>query len=222
MILPIFFRPKKIPQRKSQWNWKVRWYYALLKCIMTRYKRCAISNVLQMGNIQIIHNVRDYGYEQELQRFHIDIAQHIEKVETPMTIKRRYKRSKLFNWTESIIVYANGKSYSIQQSNSFTIQTDMLGVLKLSSAKDFILRSEFIAKTGKQIPPIREQSAIQTRHFNPSPSHRGTKSKISIKDAIPVSTGTTPLVNTEEKAQQHTIPPSKTTQFRGFKENELF
>lgn len=214
--------PKVIPNRKTNWGYRVRFYHWSLLRLMPLYKRCAMSNTIQMGDVQVVHNIRDYWYEQELQRFHIDIAQHIEKVETPMILKRRYKRSELFNWTESIIVYANAKSYSILQSNSFAIQTDMSGVLKLSSAKDFILRSEFIAKTGKQIPPIREQSATQTTHLNPSPSHRGTKYKISIKDAIPAPTDTTPLVNAEENPQQYTTPLAKTTQFRGFEENELF
>ena len=219
MLLLTLLRPRDIPQRKTQWNWRVRWYFALLKHMMPLYKRCAVSDMIQVGDVRIVHTVQDYGYEQELQRFHIDVAQHMDKMSTPISMKRPMRRSRLFHWTESMVVYANGKSYTIHRADSYTIQTDMTGQLKISSDKDIILRSEFASKAVKANEPARSSvsSSVSSGSVPNDRPKSGNKRKITIKDTVPSSQTTV-----HETPKSSAVPPPSTTQYRGFEENDLF
>ena len=79
MIFLKVLRPADIPNRKTNWGYRLRFYHWLLLRLLPVYRKSAISDTLNLGETQIIHNVRDYWYEQELQRFHIDTAQHLEQ-----------------------------------------------------------------------------------------------------------------------------------------------
>lgn len=209
MFLLKILRPKDIPTRKTNWNWRVRLFHWILVKRLTAYSRGAISDTMNIGETQIIHNVRDYWYEQELQRFRIDIAQHVESSSTPYNIKRRYHRSCLFNWSETLLVFHGGKSYNIKRDKNFSIATDIAGGLKVSTDKDFILRSEFTAKfagTNKTRNNLAETVPNQ-QLITPPVRENMPKQKISIHDSVPI-------------AKPSTEP--KTTKYQGFEENDQF
>ena len=146
MLLLKLFRVRDIPQRKKQWNWQVRWYNILLCWLLPIYKRCAVSDTITIGKIKVVHIIRDYWYEQELQRFHIDTAQYMEKATLPITLKRK-NRSILFQWKESLTIYADGEKYTINNSDKWSVKSEISGQVKLSSNKDFIIRTEFTSNT---------------------------------------------------------------------------
>lgn len=209
MTLLKLFRPKDIPNRKTDWNWCVRFYHGILVELMPVYKRCAISDTINIGETQIIYNIRDYWYEQELQRFRIDTAQYLEKAAAPFNIKRRFRRSCLFCWSESLLIFYNGKSYNIKRDRSFSIATDITGDLKISADKDFILRSEFIIKNtetrsanNKIVDSIQEE-----HHFDKTVHESKTKQKISIRDFVPLA---------------HLSLEPKMKKYQGFEENDIF
>ncbi|MCR4665215.1 MAG: hypothetical protein K5660_07605 [Paludibacteraceae bacterium] len=203
------FRPKDIPNRKTDWNWRIRFYHWALVSLMPIYKRGAISDVVNVGDLQVIHNVRDYWYEQELLRFRIDTAQHLEKQSSPYNIKRKYHRSCIFNWSESLLVFHDGKSYNVKLGKDYSIATDIEGALKVSSSRDIILRSEFSAKLsgfnkGKNqiTKPLRDKQVVDEPK-----SESSLRRKIEVRDSVPPA---------------HSPEESKTSKFRGFEESDIF
>ena len=211
MILIKIIRPRDIPNRKKLWNWRVRLYHWVLRTLMPVYKRCAVSDTINIGDSQIIHNVRDYWFEQELQRFHINTAQHLEKQSTPYTIRRKWRRSCLFNWSDSLLVFHNGKSYNIKRDKNFSIATDITGGLKVSSDKDFVFRSEFTAipteshrarNNNTKSANVERPVVAPARESKPKP-----KQIISIRNPVPSSNSAT-----EPKVTKH----------QGFEENDIF
>lgn len=206
MILVKIICPKVIPNRKSNWSYRVRFYHWLLFRLLPLYRKCAISDTLNLGETQIIHNVRDYWYEHELQRFHIDTAQHLERQSAPYNIKCRNRRSSLFKWSESLLVFYRGKSYNIRRSDIFSIETNLDGLLKVSGEKDFILRSEFAAKLAKSRSSVSEGlPSVVSKQGNGNPP----RMRISVTDTI------------------HSTPSSEgqiieSVKYRGFEENSIF
>ena len=89
MVLLKILRPADVPDRKTNWGYRLRIYHWLLLRLLPTYRKCAISDALNLGGTQIIHNVRDYWYEQELQRFRIDTAQHLGRQNVPLYIKKK-------------------------------------------------------------------------------------------------------------------------------------
>lgn len=209
MFLIKLFRPQNIPDRKADWNWCIRFYHWALVSLMPIYKRGAISDVMNVGDLQVIHNVRDYWYEQELQRFRIDTAQHLEKQSLPYNVKRKYRRSCIFNWSESLLVFHDGKSYNVKLDKGFSIATDIDGVLKISSSRDIILRSEFSAKLSgynngknKVKEPLRDKQVVDEPKSESSP-----RRKIEVRDSVPPA---------------HSPLESKVSKYKGFEENDIF
>lgn len=208
MILLRIICPKAIPNRKSNWGYRVRCYHWLLLRLLPLYKRCAVSDTLNLGEMQVVHNVRDYWYEKELQRFHIDTASHIERQNAPYNVKRKNRRSSIFRWSESLLVFYNGKSYSIKWSDIFSIETELDGQLKVSTEKDFILRSDFVARLAKQ-----KQNKIggdtAGRSVPKQVSGNQPRQKVSVKDTVP-------------STLSYVGPATETVKYRGFEENSIF
>ena len=157
MTILKLIRPKNIPKKRTDWNACLRFYYWVLVKLMPLYKRGAIADTINLGEIQIVHNVRDYWYEQELQRFHVDTAMHIEK-QSNLNVKQKYYRARIFNWTESLCVFINGKNYMLSRRRNIALGTDIEGVLKVSNARDFILRTEFSTKLFETIKSRTKES----------------------------------------------------------------
>lgn len=211
MLLLKLISPNVIPNRRTDWGKKLHIYHWLLLRLLPLYRKSAVSDTFILEDMQIIHNMRDYWYEQELQRFCIDTAQHLEKSSAPFNTKRRFLRSCLFCWSESLLIFHEGKSYAIKRDRNFSIATDIIGTLKISTNRDFILRSEFIAKNTREVQrSIRnnvtgsiqdEQPIVETAHEDKP------KQKISIRDSVPSVTSS--------------LEP-KLKKYQGFEENSIF
>lgn len=210
MFLLKIMSPSVIPNNKANFGKGLRFYQWLLVRLLPLYRKSAVSDTFILENMQIIHNVRDYWYEQELQRFCIDTAQHLEKSSAPFNTKRRYRRSCLFFWSESLLILHDGKSYAIKRDRNLSIATDIVGTLKISTNKDFILRSEFTTKnTGVRCNSKNnvtdsiqdEQPIVETAHEDKP------KQKISIRDFVPSVTSS--------------LEP-KLKKYQGFEENSIF
>lgn len=198
MLLLKLLRPRDIPQRKTQWNWQVRWFNLLLRWLLPIYKRCAVSDTITIGKVKVVHTIRDDWYEQELQRFHIDIAQHMEKTTLPITRKRK-KHSPIFQWRELLIIYVDGKKYTISNFDDWRIESEIRGQVKISTDRDFIVRTEFTSNS-ISAQPIQSAETSQPTE--------GGRPKITIKDPVP------------SRSSQEIV--AKTTKYRGFEENDIF
>lgn len=210
MFLLKIMSPSVIPNNKASFGKGLRFYQWLLVRLLSLYRKSAVSDTFILENMQIIHNVRDYWYEQELQRFCIDTAQHLEKSSAPFNIKRRFRRSCLFCWSESLLILHDGKSYAIKRDRNLSIATDIVGTLKTSTNKDFILRSEFTTKnTGVRCNSKNNVAdCIQTgQSIVEIVSKSKLKQKISIRDTVPSASS----------AQE-----PKMKKYQGFEENDIF
>ena len=183
-------------------------YYWIIRTLLSLYKRSAISDTILLGNSQVIHNVRDYWYEQELHRFHIDAALSIEKRSIPFSINHKYKLSRLFTWSDSLLILHEGGSYSIKRDKDILIDTDIEGLLKTSTERDFIFRSEFVEKNVRPHPRQTSKKNIEHNSDNTSVKQESS-SKIAIKDTAPIDNTTTP-------------PSPLIVKHQGFEENILF
>lgn len=208
MMLLKILRPADIPNRKTNWGYRVRFYHWLLVRLLPVYRKCAISDTLNLGETQIIHNVRDYWYEQELLRFHIDTAQHLEQQNAPYNLKRKYRRSSLFSLSESLLIFYNGKSYNIKRFDNYAIETELAGKLKVSGAKDFILRSEFVAKVARPQRSNADEETLTTTHPD-NERKNPPRQRVSVKENVP-------------KAPHNIEAREDTVKYRGFEENNIF
>lgn len=204
--------PKEIPGKRTDWNWHVRCHEWMLRRLLPLYRRSAVCDTIQLGEVQIIHNVRDYWYEQELQRFHIDTAQHMEKRNIPFHLNRKRHRSGLFRWTEALLVFQHGQSFNIKRGKSISIETEVDGILKISAEKDIILRSEFVAKGAERHFQSHERPKTSASFQNtaaPNVEDYRPKQKINIKDTV-----------SPKDTQTH--EPNRVSQHQGFEENNAF
>lgn len=208
MIILRILKPKHIPYHKTNWNWWLRMYYWIIRALLPLYKRSAISDTIILGNTQIFHNVRDYWYEQELQRFHIDASLDLEKRSMPYSVSRKFRHSRLFRWSDSLLILHEGTRYSIKRDKEILIDTNKEGTFKLSTEKDFILRSEFVAKEDRT---QQDNHSKQTNSREPTEASvkQESSSEIEIKDTIPI-----------DKTGKQQSP--KLVKYQGFEENDLF
>ena len=208
MIILRILKPKHIPYHKTDWNWWLRLYYWIIRALLPIYKRSAISDTIILGNTQVFHNVRDYWYEQELQRFHIDAALDLEKRSIPYNASRKFRHSRLFRWSDSLLILHEGGRYSIKRAKDTLIDTNKEGSFKLSTEKDFIIRSEFVAKEDRS---QQDNNSKQTdsHDYSETSIKQESSSKIKIKDTVPTD---------KTDAQQS----YKLVKHQGFEEIDLF
>lgn len=207
MFLIKILSPKNIPSHQAEWDWRVHLYYWLLRALLPLYKRSVISDAVFLGSIQVFHNMRDYWYEQELRRFNIIVAPSNEKRSIPYCVKRKYRHSRLFNWSDSIHIVHRGAKYCIKRSKGILIETDKEGELLLSTERDFVLHSEFWEKGLKQ---QTKTNIKKVTHKFPQPSDvKGFLHKIAIKDTAPIET-------------VKTLQSPEIVKHQGFEENIIF
>lgn len=197
--------PRNIPNLRTEWGWRLQLYYWLIKTLLPLYKRSAFSDTIIVGNTQVIHNVRNYWYEQELHRFHLDAAFSIEKRSIPFIVNRKYKLSRFFNWSDSLLILHEGGSYSIKRDKEILIDADIEGILKSSTERDFIFCSEFVEKSVRLLKEQTNNKIIDLNSRTKS-SKQKSSSKITIKDTVPTNTLQTP----------------EFVKHQGFEENNLF
>ncbi len=210
MLLLKIVRPRTVPTRKDQWGRGVRFYCWVLERLMAIYRRGAISDTVNVGGARVVHNVRDYWFEEELRRLHIKTDRHMTAQSTPFAVRRRYRRSRLFDWSETMVVYSGGRSYTIKRGGPFSIDTDMEGTLKAASSDNLVIGTEYTARAVKTEP---EESRKPQPDARPETPHGDDRSrfghKIKIGDTVP------PKASQEPKE-------TPTTKFKGFEENDIF
>lgn len=204
--------PTNIPSNKTEWNRYVRFYLWILYRLRWLYARGAISDTINLGSVKVIHNVRDYWFERELQRFGIDIGQHLNSHTIPIVIKRKYRHPDVFNWTDSLQIQCEGNYYTINRAKRLTIETDIEGEMMVSTQKDMFFRSTFTIKNDNPQKKRQDDNRLQQPHSQPKsdiPSMQRNKQKITVKDTLPSQ-------DTEPQKESHT------TKHQGFEENDAF
>lgn len=182
MLLLKLFRPKNIPLRRDEWGRWIRFYVFILKRLIPLYRRCAKSDIINVGGTQVIHNVRDYWYEQELQRFHLATDGQMKKQSLPYSVKRRFRNCALFDWTESVLVFHNGESYNITRGKSLLIESEINGKFSVSTEEDIVVRSEFVsAGNENEHHSATSESSTRPKSDGENDSHTETTSTSETK-----------------------------------------
>lgn len=203
MILLKLLKPTIIPQKKTDWTIRINLYYWLLRKMMPIYMKGAVSDSIDLGNVQIIHNVRDFGFENELSRFNLNINPNLVKDRIPFYQKdNNYKRNNCFNWDESLMVYKGGQKYYIKHGKNLSVDTDIIGTLKTSSENESIQCTEFIANYQKQA--IQYDNNVQQQPV------KTNRKKIRVNDKVET-----------DLPPKHTTKPTVTKK-AGFDVNDIF
>lgn len=221
MFILKLLSPRYIPRKTSEWNIHIRFYRWILVCLRRTYCKGAISDTIHIGNTKVVHNVRDYWYEQELQRFKINIMPHMEKtIELQRRVK--YHRTWVFDWSESFVIFNEGHNYNILREKYVGIESSIAGQLKISSGTNTLFSTEFVIHQGRRIKSPNGSIIMGSSSSLDISKSKNGRHKISIKDTIPSKESTSCSATGVEKPSKSLVSPSKTTQYRGFEENELF
>ena len=232
MLLLKLISPKKLPRKRSEWRFRHKCYMALLKWLKKHYILGVIDEVVVVNDVMVSHTLRDEWFEDELQRFGIGCSITFQNDGTNSIKSKKYRRSSLFLWKETLVVLHGQTKCSIVRDTVTAVESNLEGSFKVSTSVNgiFAFRIEEprkeTATTARRHRTFRSEPTIEstveqaTTDQEPATTPPKKKHKIRIKDTIdpdmPQSTATSAEVPTDEP-QQGTF-----TQHIGFVENELF
>lgn len=139
-------------------NIRICFYQFMLKRLLRAYAHYAISDSVGIseGNIKVIHEFRDLGFECELARNKIDFKPHMSSVAIPSIRSRsRVKRYfRFFDFEDTFKVYIDGKELCVRRGQSHVIKGSMRTRVKCSSAEMGLSQTviEILAIRGKVKP----------------------------------------------------------------------
>ena len=125
MFILKLLRPSTIPVDKADWGIRIKAYYWLLCRLMPLYRSGMVNEIIEIDDVSVIHNVRDFGYENELLRFNVVFTEHLVTNKGSYYLQKcNYKRYHCFNWTESFVV---------KHSKNLDVKTDIHNVFNASN-----------------------------------------------------------------------------------------
>ena len=203
MLLMKLISPRTVPIQ-MEWKFRHKFYHFLLKAVLLLYVRGKIDDRIVFNGVEVIHNLCDEWFENEMQRFGIDISMTYHVTATDCLDKRWYHRFSMFKWEEKLKITHQGAECCIVRGNRVNFNANVAGVL-LSSSDDVVsIRFEERAERivlGKQVETIAKPK---------------TK-KIQFKE----TEGLRPMPSVEVTPKE-TSPKGTYTQHRGFEENDIF
>ena len=196
-----------------------RW---ILDTLSNCYGNYAIIDKIKIGEVEILHECRDWEFERELQRI---TKKNIDKP-TLKAIGFPYHGNRApnsrhfseFRFTDSLSVLFEGEKYNVRRKEGvIDMEGSMKGVLKYSSYEDILRCTEFVQKVKlkkiaeRENDRSKDDSAKQKEPELSIPSESsGSKiekkglNKISIKREDPKSL----VPGQETKPEVATQPPS--------------
>ena len=125
MFLLKILRPSEIPVNKADWGKRVKVYYWTLCRLMPLYRSGMVNESIEIDDVSVLHNVRDFEYENELLRFNVVFTEHLVTHKGSYYLQKcKYKCYHCFNWTESFVV---------KHSKYLDVKTDINNVFNASN-----------------------------------------------------------------------------------------
>ena len=124
---------------------KIWLYQLLLRRVLKTYLHYAISDsiIINNGDIKIVHEFRDLGFENELIRNKIGFKS--EMISHAIPILRRKNQAthnfSFFNFKSLLSIYVDGKELFIKHDEAFSIDGTVLGKIKCSTNDSCISQS---------------------------------------------------------------------------------
>lgn len=170
-------------------NIRICFYQFMLKRLLRAYAHYAISDSVGIseGNIKVIHEFRDLGFECELARNKIDFKPQMSSATLPyMRSRSKLKRFfRFFDFEDMFKVYMDGKELCVRRGQSYVIKGSMRTKVKCSSAEMGLSQTliEILASRGKPKPePKSEPKPEPKSEPGPKPGPRKPWKNIFDKD----------------------------------------
>ena len=201
-------------------------YQFLLKRILKTYLHYAISDTIIMdnGNIKIVHEFRDLGFESELARNKINFKADIISHSIPILIRKSkaIRNFSFFNFKNLLSIYVDGKELFIKHDEAFSIDGTVQGKIQCSIKDNCISQSiiQILHHTNcsESLNNTHYQQEILTPDKKPTNQRqrKTTTSPNIFEREREISPITTPKVSTADKTEIiHDIQP-KAIEKKGF------
>lgn len=190
---------------------KIWLYQLLLRRLLKSYLHYAISDsiVINNGDIKIVHEFRDLGFESELIRNRIGFKSDMISHSLPIMIRKSkaIRNFSFFNFKNLLSIYVDGKELFIKHDETFSIDGTVEGKIKCSINSDCI--SQSIIKILHQkncIEPLNNTLRQQTKLTPDKKSTNQRQRKIATSTNIfererGISPITTPKLSTADKTE---------------------
>ena len=190
---------------------KIWLYQLLLRRLLKSYLHYAISDsiVINNGDIKIVHEFRDLGFESELIRNRIGFKSEMISHSLPILIRKSkaIRNFSFFNFKNLLSIYVDGKELFIKHDETFSIGGTVQGKIKCSTNDSCVSQSiikilyqkncleplDKIPNQPTKITPSKKPKNQQQRKTAPSPNIFEREREIS-----PI---TTPKVSTADKTE---------------------
>lgn len=124
---------------------KIRLYQLLLRRLLKSYLHYAISDsiVINNGDIKIVHEFRDLGFESELIRNRIGFKSDMISHSLPIMIRKSkaIHNFSFFNFKNLLSIYVDGKELFIKHDETFSIDGTVQGKIKCSTNDSCVSQS---------------------------------------------------------------------------------
>ena len=224
MILLKFISPKNLPRKKSEWKFWHKCYKALLHLLLKMYAPGVINDIISMGDVEVRHTLRDKWFENELNRFGINFSPTLKTRKNFPFGKRKYHRSRLFSWTETLTAERSRQHCSLNRDRRISLDSNIGGTLKTSSDEDDIIaiwiKGDSAHSDATEEAGTKSESPNGTHTPKPTATETPKKNrKVHIKDSV-TDDVTTP--NPPKPTAPEEKPKDNFTQHQGFEENDIF
>lgn len=204
---------------------KIWLYQLLLRRLLKSYLHYAISDsiVINNGDIKIVHEFRDLGFESELIRNRIGFKSDMISHSLPILIRKSkaIRNFSFFNFKNLLSIYVDEKELFIKHDELFSIDGTVQGKVKCSINDSCIAQSIIkILHHKNYLEPLNNTPNQQTKltpNKNTNQRQRKTATSPNIfereKEISPI---TAPKVSIADKTEIiHDIQP-KTIEKKGF------
>ena len=205
---------------------KIWLYQLLLRRLLKSYLHYAISDsiVINNGDIKIVHEFRDLGFESELIRNRIGFKSDMISHSLPIMIRKSkaIRNFSFFNFKNLLSIYVDGKELFIKHDETFSIDGTVQGKIKCSTNDSCVSQSIIKILYQKNcLEPLNNTPDQRTKLTSDKKPTNQRQRKTTTSPNIfererEISPITTPKVSTADKTEIiHDIQP-KAIEKKGF------
>lgn len=171
---------RKSPRRKSSFWSRLRFkvYDVLIKVMKGCYRRYAFSDVVEVGQVRVVQDLRDLEFELWMEQAGIEIKQHLSTSRMPKAKKKIFGCRPLysfFHFRHQLTVFSDEKSLTIDRTHNLLFENSLVGQLSLSDANDIISSTCF--KTICDNKPDGTNQHSESPSHNPDGTRKNKKAK---------------------------------------------
>ena len=205
---------------------KIWLYQLLLRRLLKSYLHYAISDsiVINNGDIKIVHEFRDLGFESELIRNRIGFKSDMISHSLPIMIRKSkaIHNFSFFNFKNLLSIYVDGKELFIKHDETFSIDGTVQGKIKCSTNDSCVSQSIIkILHHKNYSEPLNNTPHQQTKLI---PDTKPTNQRQMKPAASPniferereISPITTPKISTADKTERTYDNQPKAIEKKGF------